>query len=44
VKPAQLDEAIKYLTDLVRNKGVEAKVDEEVFKKEAGVGVVVTDA
>lgn len=42
-RPQQLDEAIKYLTDLVRTKGSEASVEEESFKREAGVGVVVTD-
>ena len=42
-RPAQLEEAIKYLTDLVRTKGQDAPVDEEAFKRESGVGVVVPD-
>lgn len=43
VKPAQLEEGIKWLTELVRSKGKDAAVDEETFKKESGVGVVVTE-
>lgn len=43
MKPQQLDEAIKFLTDLVRNKGAEAPIDEEQFKKESGVGITITD-
>jgi len=42
-RPAQLEEAIKHLTEVVRSKGQDAPIDEEVFKHEAGVGVVVTD-
>lgn len=43
MKPLQLEEGIKHLADLVRGKGAEAKIDQEEFNKEAGVGVVVTD-
>ena len=42
-KPQQLDEGIKYLTELVRKHGHEVHVDEEIFKRESGIGVVVTD-
>lgn len=43
LKPAQLEEGIKYLTELVRHKGKDASVDEDTFKLEAGVGVSVTE-
>lgn len=35
---------MKFLTDLVRKHGAEAKVDEDVFQHESGVGIVVTEA
>ena len=38
-----MDEAIKFLSDLVRKLGKEAKVDLDLLNKEAGVGIVVTD-
>ena len=38
-----MDEGIKYLTDLVRTMGAEAQINEEDFKREAGIGIVVTD-
>jgi hypothetical protein len=38
-----VDEALKYLANLVRSKGKDAKVDEEEFKRESGIGIVVTD-
>lgn len=31
------------MTEVVRNKGAEAPIDEEVFKRESGIGIVVTD-
>ena len=43
VKAQQLDEAMVFLTNLVRAQGADAKVEESEFKREAGVGVVVTD-
>ena len=43
IKSNQMDEGIKYLTDLVRTKGAEAQINEEDFKREAGIGIVVTD-
>lgn len=43
LKANQLDEAIKYLADLVRSKGAEAPIVDADFNREAGVGVVVTD-
>ena len=42
-RPLQVDEAIKFLSDWVRKRGAEVAVDEELLKKEAGVGVVVTE-
>jgi len=31
------------LTAVVRTKGAESSIDEEEFKRESGIGVVVTD-
>jgi hypothetical protein len=43
IKSNQLDEGIKYITDLVRKQGADASINDEDFKREAGVGIVVTD-
>lgn len=43
MRPLQLEEGIKYLTDLVRGKGAEATISEADFAREAGVGIVVSD-
>ena len=43
VKSQQLEEGIRFLTELVRSKGVEAHIDEEVFKRESGIGIVISD-
>lgn len=43
VKALQLNEGIKYITDIVKNEGVEAKINIQEFNREAGVGIIVTD-
>jgi hypothetical protein len=43
VKPLQLEEGIKYVAEVVRKNGAEAKINQEEFNKEAGVGIVVSD-
>lgn len=39
----QLDEGIKYVAEVVRKLGAEAKINEEEFKREAGIGITVSD-
>lgn len=43
VKALQLDEGIKYITDIVRKQGGEAQINIEEFNRESGVGIIVTD-
>jgi glutaminyl-tRNA synthetase len=43
VRPLQLDEGIKYVAEVVRKQGAEAKINAEEFSKEAGIGINVTD-
>lgn len=39
----QLDEGIRYVAEVVRKLGAEAKINEDEFKKEAGIGITVSD-
>ncbi len=39
----QLDEGIKYVAEVVRKLGAEAKINEEEFNREAGIGITVSD-
>jgi hypothetical protein len=38
-----LEEGIKFITEVVRKQGAEAKINQAEFDREAGVGIVVTD-
>ena len=39
----QLDEGIKYVSEVVRKQGAEAKINQEEFNREAGIGITVSD-
>ena len=39
----QLDEGIRYVAEVVRKLGAEVKINEDEFKKEAGIGITVSD-
>ncbi len=38
-----MDEGIKYVSEVVRKQGGEAKINVDEFKREAGIGITVSD-